>query len=576
MGRSWLAAARAVRLALLAGATLVSALTGDPFEDAAACRFQLNFTSVYAAQAEAAQVIHRVTLGVLNDPFMFGFRGIGAIDRLVAVAGSFSHVTMLTTLEPREIIYTDINEDQLLVNAAILSLIKVSPTRLSFLSGYFARPESAFRLEALELGNVPEPAEVMEEIRLVPAVKRIALEIYQHILVDSGERVACAYAGLVREFTAVQGEREERRTCDHVLIIGVPFFYNEGQNVTLCSVQYGEGWLASEATYTTVRDRLMRARVEFQHKDLFTDVLELVNPNHRTVLYTSNVFTLGVQRLQTAFQEAVDRIYIFGAGYLHICHFESHFDVNKNDARFKEVGASSSRQYRKHMAALAATALQLEAYTDFVEVTCEAPYGFSEFDEGWAIGELNGENLRVDLPFKRRRNVNPEGFQILDPRIPAKGPPLANSACLLHVLLGSGCSASVFFSTLAAAMLWCQRVIILEHNPDSIDFLLPAKPGQDLAWKDLGWLSPRHFHWLLTLASTNMLGPNDDALVVPTHFECVVGMYDGCRNMIAVLDRVKSPGLLEEPPRYEDFIRDFVTFVDTYLLDPRGRRPSAS
>jgi len=253
--------------------------------------------------------------------------------------------------------------------------------------------------------------------------------------------------------------------------------------------------------------------------DIIQGLRSLVEPSQRTVVYFSNVLTLGVGQ-RSLVEEELKQLSVsmaFEGGYLlPVCY------DNCKDLRYMDDTAT--RKYVKHLSALSAVRSTLH-FPYLIEITHTVPYGFEEFMTGRAEAILANEYVQRAQPQLQVFNVLLPDFHQIALDRPAE---LWEASCLLHNLIGSGISLPDFFSTLAHAMASCERTVILEHNRQSLDFREDTDSTH--------WFDPVE---LQELMDRSAMRP-DFGAGVPGYLVCAPGMKDACRNMVITFDKLND------------------------------------
>jgi len=407
----------------------------------------------------------------------------------------------------------------------------MAQTRWEFLSFFFARHISAEHLAPALTDGCHSLA--MAAVLAEPLDPGTLNDVFSKLEDAAGREKACTYSALVKGFTAAPYvDAPGARICDVVCTQGNPGIRDpdgrpDSSLVSSCSLQLGEGWLASEASYTLVRSRLSRSKISFKRANVFTEAATLVDPHARTVLYVSNVLSIGLDQAFESFTDFIHDVHCSGSGYLHISRFETqvanYFQQDVTEARH-------DMRYKKHISALHAVSKALHPYVQVLEITHQVPYGFSEFDDGQAVCEANGTFYAEAVPRLARVNILPQ--QILRELPLGRGPP--DVACVLHILFANGLSEEAFSEAFAAALFVCKRVVVLEHNPDSADFSAERHASGSEAWLGAKWNSVLSIKHRLGVAARRLPQLN----MVLSDFHCVVGLKDGCRNVILTFDRI--------------------------------------
>ena len=188
------------------------------------------------------------------------------IDTLVLVAGSMAGLNALLYAKSKAVLFYDVNEQMLRHSKMLVSVISISSSRVDFLSRMYARAlHEPFTADSslVQLAR-PIDAAIVADTR-----KRLSLDarcLYDH----------CLPIWMSNPLSRNRSEYTPRRVCERI----VPHFkstespYLDPTDLTprgklhTCSWYYGHGWLESEASFATVRDRLRRVKAGFMVYDV--------------------------------------------------------------------------------------------------------------------------------------------------------------------------------------------------------------------------------------------------------------------------------------------------------------------
>jgi FkbM family methyltransferase len=410
------------------------------------------------------------------------------VETYATVIGGLSGLNYLLRLDPQRVVFFDVNLTALDYARLIVELIALSDSHADFIGRIFGRPVAAFRAANgnadLSVGNqdrylaVPvDPAVVADTIaRLSEAARRT----YQAFVVPF-------HAG-----TVLEGARNCRRLlpcwpidervpvgggqalgCDEAgrLVPNTNTFF------------YGHGWLASQAAFERVQRALAQAQISFVHTNLLTqDLRALGDLAAPFVLHVSNIDDW----FPDAWQPRVD-------GWVR--------DVARRQGQLTLISSHNGvgvLRLDPHTYAFAGIAPYV--FGRVVEVTHKLPWGFHEFE---------------------RTNVTVE--QYLAGTYPA-------DTTILHILVGEGMPRETVVRACERALRQSARVIVLEHNRDSVDWRGAAVP---------------------LLSCDELLALCDEASsgcdVSLTHVGLLAGEGDAARNVMVVLDRLGAPTVEPEP-----------------------------
>lgn len=267
-----------------------------------------------------------------------------------------------------------------------------------------------------------------------------------------GHLPACVYKNFMRRYHSGAFDREPFN-CNRVWPVYAPdaeglvaphltaegnYFENK------CSFFVGHLWLQNQGTYATVRELLLRAQLDYRVVNLLeegesADLLRaLLSRSPRTAIFISNIDWWFKDRwplVQEEWKELVEE----AGGALHV------LSTNSGGTQLKAS---------PHAAALRVARRALGSGL-FLEVTTKVEkWGFWEYDEAVQ---------RVQVP-----------LQVFL----GQDPPCAHRMCsdrettvLLHILAGEGTELSLVAKALRKACSDYSRVLVLEHNRASADWV---------------------------------------------------------------------------------------------------------
>eukprot|EP00746_Dinoflagellata_sp_MGD_P029105 gnl/MRDRNA2_/MRDRNA2_168868_c0_seq1.p1 gnl/MRDRNA2_/MRDRNA2_168868_c0~~gnl/MRDRNA2_/MRDRNA2_168868_c0_seq1.p1 ORF type:complete len:409 (+),score=74.35 gnl/MRDRNA2_/MRDRNA2_168868_c0_seq1:137-1363(+) len=223
------------------------------------------------------------------------------LDNFVSVVGSFSAVNLLTSIEPRNIVFFDMNPAAIEVAKLKCELINISDTPQDYISRIFARNVSSFeqaegRLtkhnQHVFLGTpVDEELRTQTKALLTGAAK----DIYESLLQQ--------YQDPDFEDESMKNAPGTMQPCeDRTKLKGCTMSGLGGQHIPMMnkgfSFRYGDGFLSSERTYSIVRRKLQTlpitwiAGVDFPASDAMFGREDAFHGN-RTLLFVMDMFSSG-------------------------------------------------------------------------------------------------------------------------------------------------------------------------------------------------------------------------------------------------------------------------------------------
>lgn len=399
-----------------------------------------------------------------------------AVDTYATVIGGLSGLNYLTALTPKRIIFYDINPIALDYARLIVELIRLTTSPQDFISRVFSRAVIDFLSETgesdLTVGNQEHYlSRPVDETLLADTLARLSSE---------GRKTFLAFMQPYLAGRTLEGVRNCRRLLpcwpanQRVPVGGGAALGCDeaGQLVPNTNTFFlGLGWLESLAVFALVRKVMDQATLSFEQFDLLhRELLELVGLSDSVVLHVSNIddwfpseWPHLVQQWQMQALAAQCRLTIVSS--------HSGLTVMPTDPH-----------------AWAFRALVPHVSGRVVEVTHKVPWGFHEF---------------------ARLNVTVQDYLAGD--FPA-------DTTILHILLGEGVVQPEFLAVYRKAAAGSRRVIVLEHNRDSVDW------------------GPRPSAHFVTEPELRTLLLNEHLPVRITQFQNLIGVKDDRRNLLVVLE----------------------------------------
>jgi hypothetical protein len=403
------------------------------------------------------------------------------LGTFATVIGGLSGLNYLAAVKPREIVFFDINLHALEYTRLVCELIRKSSDHRNFISRIFGRSVDRF-LE--KKGDADLTVENQEAYLLEPIDRGLFEETIRGL--STGSRTLFK-ALLVPRWT--RPVLDGAWCCRRLLPcwppqVGVPvtlgqkvFRYPSGEEMPNTNTFfYGQGWLGSAGSFLRVRANIEEAVVRICHFDLLRqDLASLVNLSSKTLLHISNIddwfpaeMLAQLDRWVLALRERQGRLAVIRSQ-----HGVSFLDVDPH--------------------AWAFAAIRPRVWGRAVEVTRKVPWGFQEIPR---------TSVALDAYLKN---------------------PSAADVTILHTLWSEGIDEAAFDAAVEQACSQSQRVLVLEHNPESVDWR-----GQDVR----RWLVP------------SALGARLEAIgkrhgVRQTAMQELAGLADGKRNLLVTLDKVR-------------------------------------
>jgi glycosyltransferase involved in cell wall biosynthesis/SAM-dependent methyltransferase/predicted O-methyltransferase YrrM len=427
-----------------------------------------------------------------------------SVDTYATVVGGLSGLNYLLTLTPLKIVFFDINQTAVAYARLVMELIRISAGPQDFIGRVFSRPIEKFLEETgekdLETGNQARYLECeVNEVLLADTIDRLSPDsrnMYQQGILPH------LRAGIL---DGVQNCRQLLpcwRPDERVPVGGgLAYGYNEAGHLVpnTNTFFYGNGWLESQTSFERVRQTIVRTPLSFQQFDLLSgDLSEIGLQGGAFVLHASNIddwfpneWTPLVAAWETQALQSQCRLTVI----------TSHNGLHRLEAD-------------PHTWAYGAVAPHV--FGSVVEVTHKVPWGFHEI-----------HRINVTVP------------QYLHTAFAA-------DTTILHILLGEGIEPSEFLAVYSRALRQSRRVVVLEHNRDSLDW--GPRPAASFVPEAE----------LRRMLAKNYGGPDPKMI----HFQRLNGEKDGQRNLLFVMDT----GL----------VRSSDSLIGAYVQAERGAVPTVA
>ncbi|MGB8427382.1 MAG: glycosyltransferase [Desulfobacterales bacterium] len=377
---------------------------------------------VYVASADKMEA-------VLNNCRQFIQVPNHDIDSYVSVIGGMSGLNYLSMMTPRSITFFDVNYSAVEYMKCLFEIIHMSDKPKNFVSRVFCRSIEEFlknnNYDDLTVFNQNEYLNMQCDVdmyrELLSNLSPFSQKIYKKYLaphlpgkVLSGVKncrhlVPCFP---IHERVPVGGGQENGTNEFGELVPNLNTFF------------YGHGWLASDDAYNHVKMVLKTSNMRCMAFDLFKDELDLLAEFcGNVVIHCSNIDDWFPKKWNNWFKEVSEKS-IRQRGELAI--------ITTN-------GGVRHSFFDPHMKAY--EAIRPYVYGKITEVTHKAPWGFHEFKRTVIIFDdyINGNSPESDTT-------------------------------IIHNLVGEGVKQKTFEEVCRVACQKSNRVIILEHNQNSLDF----------------------------------------------------------------------------------------------------------
>ncbi len=400
------------------------------------------------------------------------------IERYLTVIGGFSGLNYLLELEPDEIVLFDLNKFAVVYSELILEIIQISSSPEEFISRIFSRSVDEFLnkngFKSLCVENQDQYLEVPYDINILEdTVKKLSIDAKKTFK----EYIEPFLSGRILE-----GKRNCRRLLPCWPINkrvpvggGEDTGYNENgiREPNTNTFFYGYGWLSSNISFNCIKTRLKKANVVYLNIDLLKSSTDILFENYNNcVLHYSNIDDWFPEQHKLKIIEWREKV----------------INENKSLTLISSVNGIINFQPDPHHYAYRTINKHIFG-ENLVEVTHKIPWGFNEF---------------------KRQNI------LIDDYIIKKGVPCDTT--ILHILYGEGCTFEQVIASLYYAVKNSKRVLLLEHNKNSADWI-----GKEHI------LDIKQFQDILNLTIS-------DVKTKTIKIEFVRGINDSKRNVLFVID----------------------------------------
>lgn len=346
---------------------------------------------------------------------LLGELPVKAGSTYVGIIGGLGTLNYITALAPDRVILVDVNRDQVEFARCVVELIEVSRSRPQLVEAFFSRrfmeDETAFLKQA---GNPTVFNETLHRIHSRNAFEKFFPAIMDGRFSDGG----LAIAG--------------NRSCANLKLSGPQRGTPRGDNC----LYLGEGWLASEESFSRLKSILCKARVEFVHSPV--EGLDIDPGGDCLYFHGSNVEDAFPRHYRTFVSRVHERLASRDSSFTFVW-FSTYHAVNLT--RFKPYVRTSESVHEDCAAKVAAhtkgrTALEL----------IPGKHCFGR--------ELGAAHVDV-VPFAEFR------------------PTRRYDVVVSHILYGSrllGMTKNAFEEALAIMLTIADEVVVVEHNAASEDF----------------------------------------------------------------------------------------------------------
>ena len=406
------------------------------------------------------------------------------IDSYVSVIGGMSGLNYLCLMAPKEITFFDTNFCAVEYVKCMIEIICNSNGCRDFISRVFCRSIDMFlkenNYEDLTVYNQNEYLEMnidkMIYRELMSLLTPFSIKIYKEYIepllynkILSGVRncrqlVPC-YP--VNERVPVGGGEENGWNEHGKFVPNLNTFF------------YGNGWLSSDDAFNYIKEILKTKKIKYKAFDLFRDELDsLADFSGNVVIHCSNIDDWYPEKWSEWKQKVIEKS-ISKRGDLSVITTNGGVKHSLLDPHTKAFECIKPYVYGK-----------------IVEVTHKVPWGFHEFKKDTIIFHeyINGNN------------------------------PISDTT-IIHNLVGEGINHNIFEKVYRIALKKSNRVIILEHNQESLDWKKNANNSSYMTISQLNDILKK-----IAIPNKVIIHP-----VIKSP-----GYYDLSRNIIFVVDTFNS------------------------------------
>jgi len=343
-----------------------------------------------------------------------------SIDKYYSVIGGLSGLNHLLVIDPKEIVFFDINEDAIPYCNFIIELVKGCESHTDFIESYFLRKVEGSLNENNQEDYLSKP---IDEQRLETTLSKLSEEsqnVYKQAVLP-----------------LVKGEAPlEASNCMRVVPCWNPHHRVPvgGGEATGCDESgkrvpntntffYGYGWLHNKENYNKVKENLASSAVQVKVINLLDCDLSFED-EEQLVIHISNIDDWFPQETASSLTKIMESCRSKN-GSFGIATSLNHIYIMSKDPH-----SYAYDSVKKHVS------------MPLVEVTHKKPWGFHEFE---------------------RTNVTIDDFLKQDPTT-RKG------SCILHILAGEGIEKEKVSQALEKSIKEFPSVIVMEHNSDSLDW----------------------------------------------------------------------------------------------------------
>ena len=400
------------------------------------------------------------------------------VDTYASVIGGFSGLNYLLALNPKKIVFFDVNTYMLDYAQLIVELITISSSPQDFIGRVFGRSVNEYlaitSFSSLNIDNqegylsLPVNESLVHET--MSALSRASQETFQrtviphiHHKVPAGpqncKRLLPCWP--ISERVPVGGGKEFGFDEHGQLVPNTNTFF------------YGQGWLKNNETFNSLKALLQTRPIKYLAFDLLNDDFAKIAPaNENVTIHISNIDDWFPEPTKKRLLAQTQKVIANRGLWVWIT---SHNSIMVS-------------QFDPHSHALLAIAPYIRGHV--IEVAHKIPWGFHEFP-------------RENVLFKDYLAKTFSGDTII-----------------LHILLGEGVEKGIVTKVLAKAYQECSRLIILEHERMSLDW----------AKKDTSRMTTKDE---LAQLITQTTGCQTQQM----KFSYIRGERDSKRNMIFVIDK---------------------------------------
>lgn len=429
------------------------------------CRKKTTFTGMNEVYYGNADSVRQVLSISERLQFSFGEPDALPLNIFVTVIGSWASINMLLYLQPKHIIFFDLNAYSVQYMKTLLGILSISESRVDFLEMFYGRELTEDAVENLNQNSnptqwllSPQNQSIISETSKMLELSGVNLEMYLFL------QTRIMPTPLTDNIS-----HSDRKFCERILPVHDPsknpaLNPNMGKGINTCTLYWGHGWLSSDEAFQKVRSRLENAKKSFATFNIFEESLRhlfTVPLTDLNVMYTSNILTPHFAKFEDfeILSHRLRQIMATSGALLALCGLQKQTSrLNVPGVLFYGPYASGEacpqhfRRGSPHAQAWKAVSRFVPRNASVLEVTNRVPWGFYEL--------------------QNRMNILVEDCAVYFSSAEALYPVI-----ILHIIVGEGGQLYHLESCLNTAFRYSKRILILEHNKEATDFKSSNVPG---------------------------------------------------------------------------------------------------